>query len=100
MVTDELWERLEREYDVQGYTDSLIIMKLKHLIELDSKIEAIKNLLKNQPTITVTPQGYYSVTHIFPSQGQKIVEEIMRILFEKSEFSDITTQEEPDEDSR
>ena len=87
MVSKELWERLEKEYDVQGYTNSLIILKLEHLIELDSKVEAIKNLLKKQSTITVTPQGYYSVTHIFPTQGQKIVEEIMRILFEKSDIA-------------
>lgn len=40
--TDELWDRLEEKYDLQGYTDSLIIIKYQKLINLDKKLEDVK----------------------------------------------------------
>lgn len=84
MISDETWDRFQEQYGVDGYTDSIVFIKLDKLIELDSQIESIKELLKSQPSITVTPQGYYSVHHIWPAQGLKIVEEIMRILFDQA----------------
>ena len=86
MVTDELWKRLTEEYEVDGYTDSIVYIKLEQLIKLDSKIKAIEDLLKSQQGIKITPQGFYSVQHIWPSQGEKIVKAIMKILFDYENY--------------
>ena len=99
MISDELWEKLEKEYSAAGYTDTRIIIDIAPLVRLDLKVEAIKNLLKKQPQIIVNKFGYYSVGPIYSSQGQKIIEEIMRILFEKDELTPFATIDDPKADS-
>ena len=44
MVSEEIWNRLQEKYDIEGYTDSIVYINLDSLIELDSKIEAITKL--------------------------------------------------------
>ena len=47
MISDKTWDRFQKQYGVDGYTDSIVFIKLDKLVELDSKLEAIKKIANN-----------------------------------------------------
>jgi hypothetical protein len=42
VISDEKWDRFQEQYGVDGYTSSVVFIKLEKLVELDAKLEAVQ----------------------------------------------------------
>lgn len=74
MISDEDWERFQEKYGVDGYTDSIVFIKLDKLVELDSKIGAIEILL----------DLHYVEGDMSPKEA---IDEVCHIIFPESRHS-------------
>ena len=74
MISDETGDRFQEQYGIDGYTDSIVFIKLDKLVELDAKLGAIQTEINTYHGRRMTVIDYKRTAHFTIELIDKILD--------------------------